>query len=299
MAEFKIEDYIKSLNLQTDDEKKAAELLFAKPERVEEVKRGWNSVSEGSRLATEAQQAKAQAEAAQRKAAEGDAANKAYFDTLKKYEAESEDAKVKKVAYEAYLKDMGLEPAAVLAGAGVQPPARKAAEPAMDQRFIDENKQFQAQVTATAQMLADLPFELQAISNKHFQLYGTVPPPEVMTELKGKFLDPNNRQPLMEIATAQLHFTDREKQMADEALNRRTDELVAEKIQKWESEHKLPTGALAAAETEPLVNMTSEKFANEVKRSSDADVGNVSERDLSAFAQAEQELAQAGIRMTA
>jgi len=212
MAEFKIEDYIKSLNLQTDEEKKAAELLFAKPERVEEVKRGWNTVQEGSRIVTEAQTLKQQAEAAQRAAAEKEAANKAWFDSLKKYEDDAKATADKATAYEKYLADMGLTPEAVLTGSGVQPPARKAAEPAMDTKFLEENKQFRDQVTATATLLADLPFELQAISNRHVELYGTVPPPAVMRELKGKFLDPSNTKPLMEIASAELHFGEREKQ---------------------------------------------------------------------------------------
>lgn len=297
MAEFKIEDYIKSLNLQTEEEKKAAELLFAKPERVEEVKRGWNSVSEGSRLATEAQQAKAAAEAAQRAAVEKEAANKAWFDSLKKYEDQAKVDADKATAYERYLQDMGLEPSTVLAGSGAQPPAKRAAEPVMDTRFLDDQKQFRDQVTATATLLADLPFELQAISNKHFQLYGTVPPPDVMAALKGKFLDPANTKPLMEIAGAELHFADREKQVADEALEKRVEQMLAEKTMKWESEHKLPTGALSAAEAEPAVNMTSEKFASKIKRSSEADVGRVSERDMAAFMQAEQELAASNIRM--
>lgn len=298
MAEFKIEDYIKSLNLQTDEEKKAAELLFAKPERVEEVKRGWSSVSEGSRLAQEAQQAKAAAEAAQRAAAAKDEANKVWFDQLKKYEDDSKATADKATAYEAYLKDMGLEPATVLAGTGVQPPARRQAEPAMDQKFIAENKEFQDRVAATATMLADIPFELQAISNKHFQLYGTVPPPDVMRGLKEKFLNPQNKQPLMEIAAADLHFSEREKQMQDADLEKRVNQMLAEKTTAWESAHKLPTGALSAAEQEPAVNMTSDKFASEVKRSSDNDVNRVSDQAMAAFLAAESELAAAGIRMT-
>jgi hypothetical protein len=298
MAEFKIEDYIKSLNLQTDDEKKAAELLFAKPERVEEVKRGWNSVSEGSRLVTEAQTAKAAAEAAQRKAADDAAANKAWFDSLKKYESDSEDAKAKKTAYEAYLTDVGIPLEAALSGNGVTPPARKVEAPVADTKMLDEQRQFQAQVTATAQLLADIPFELQAISNKHFQLYGTVPPPDVMSALKGKFLDPNNKQPLMEIASADLHFSAREKQLADADLEKRVEQMLAEKTTAWESAHKLPTGALSAAEVEPAVNMTSDKFASEVKRSSDNDVNRVSDQAMAAFLATDAELAGAGIRMT-
>jgi len=119
-----------------------------------------------------------------------------------------------------------------------------------------------------------------------------------MRELKGKFLDPTNTKPLMEIASAELHFGEREKQVADEALEKRVEQMLAEKTMKWESEHKLPTGALSAAETEPAVNMTSEKFASEVKRSSENDINRVSERDVAAFQAAEQELAGLGIRMT-
>lgn len=298
MAEFKIEDYIKSLNLQTDEEKKAAELLFAKPERVEEVKRGWHSVSEGSRLVTEAQAAKAAAETAQRAATEKDAANKTWFEQLKKYEADALADKDKANAYETYLKDMGLEPATVLAGNGGQPPARKAAEPVMDPKFIEENKQFQARTAATAKLLADLNFDLTVASNRHFELFGKMPPPEVVMQLKDEFLNPQNQKGFSALAAEKFHFGEREKQMQDAELEKRVEQMLAEKTTAWESAHKLPTGALSAAEVEPAVNMTSDKFASEIKRSSDNDVSRVSDRDMAAFQAAEAELAGMNIMMT-
>lgn len=303
--EFNKDEWMKSLNLQTEDEKKAAELLLANPERVKEIQRGWNSVSEGSRLAAEAQRAKAEADAAKLAAEEKAKNTDTYFQTLTQWEKDEKKTlaaeTARRTAYEAYLKDIGVEPETALsiAGAGVQPSARKASEPVIDPKIFEEQKLLREQVTATASMLADLPFELQMISNKHAELYnGKLPPPEVMSKLKETYLNPQTTKPLMTLAAEEFHFADREKQLADEQLEKRVEQMLAEKTMKWESEHKLPTGALSAAETEPAVNMTSEKFASDIKRSSDADISLVSERDLAAFAAAEQDLAASGIRMT-
>jgi hypothetical protein len=298
MAKIDIAKLIEGLAFENDEQKALIEKLFSSEKNQEALSEKYMMRSDYSKAQDETKAAKAAAEAAQRAAAEKEAANKAWFDSLKKYEDQAKADAEKNAAYEKYLADMGLEPAAVLTGSGVQPPARKAAEPTMDTKFLEENKQFQAQTAATAQLLANLPFELQAVTNEHFRLFGTVPPVEVLNGLRDKFLDQHNTKPLMDIATAELHFGDRRKQLDEEALQRRTDELVNEKIQKWESEHKLPTGALSAAETEPAVNMTSEKFASEVKRSSENDINRVSERDLAAFAAVEQDLAGVGIRMT-
>lgn len=296
--EFNKEEWMKSLNLTSDEEKKAAELLLGNPERVKEIQRGWNSVSEGSRLAQEAQQAKAAAEAARVAAEQKDLTNKAYFDSLRKWETDALADKDKATAYEAYLKDMGLEPATVLAGNGGLPPARRSAEPAIDPKFLEENKNFQAQTAATAKLLADLNFDLAVASNRHYELFGKMPPADAVMQLKTEFLSAQNQKGFTDLAAEKFHFGDRQKQLDEEALQRRTDELVAEKITKWESEHKLPTGALSAAEVEPAVNMTSDKFASEVKRSSDNDVSRVSDRDMAAFLAADSELAGTGVRMT-
>lgn len=298
MAKIDIAKLTEGLAFANDEQKKLVEQLFSDEKNQEVLSERYMMRSDYSKAQDETKAAKAAAEAAQRKAADDAAANKAWFDSLKKYEEDVKADSAKAAAYEAYLKDMGLEPATVLAGSATPPPARKDTAPVIDPKIYEEQKTLRDQVTSTAQLLANLPFELQTISNEHFRLFGVMPPAATINAVKEKFLNPQNTKPLTELASEEFHFGDRQKQLEEEALNKRVEQMLAEKTVEWESKHKLPAGALAAAESEPAVNMTSEKFATDIKRSTDADVGNVSERDLAAFQAAELELAQSGIRMT-
>lgn len=318
---FDIQEYVKSLKLSAEDEKAITPIL-AKPEVVEEIKRGWNSQSESSRLVDEANTIKTQAAAEKAEAdrIKAEAAtelqkSKAWAEALTKYEgdvtatvAERDALAADKASYEAYLESIGVEPSYALGGRQpvkppvVQPPAAKEPPvqqpPAIDPEML-KNYLTTDQVRPAIGLLSNLPFELNKIQFKHARLYGKELPDAEMDAIQAAYLDPANARSLSDIAAEKLHFGEREKAMEEERFTRLVEERSQELYTKRMSELNLPSAAidsLTPASVESAVKFASKGFSENSKRANEGDSTQVSAEEMQAFLQVDQELAAAGIR---
>lgn len=314
--EFNIQDYINSLKL-SDEEKKVVEAIFAKEENVAEVKRGWNSVSEGSRLADEARAAaqtaaaekaeadrlKAEAATELEKSRVWNAKMKEYEGNVQQTQAERDALAAEKLAYEQYLESIGVEPSFALSGkqpikpAATPPPPVKADEPpapAGDPEFLKRYETFQKQATGAVELLADLPFAIDEVHQRHIALYGK-PAPNMM-ELKAKYLNPQNTRTLMDIAAEDFHFADRQKELDEQALNTRAEQLATEKFEKRMSELHLPSTVIEQIRDSVPVKFASEDFSKNTSRAGEVSAATVPDKDMEAFLQLDAELAAQGIR---
>lgn len=327
--EFDIADYIKSLKL-SDDEKKVAEAIFAKPENLAEAKRGWNSVSEGSRLADEARQASATAatEKAAADAAKVEAErikaealaetekNRVWFGKLKEYEdgvtrteAERDAFAVEKAAYEAYLESIGVEPSFALSGKQPIKPGTPPPPPGNgngNETVFDETKFAellgkqgyvkQSDLQPAAQLMVNLPFELQEVQLRHAELFGKMAPIDKIKALQTAYLARENTRPLMDIAAESFHFADRQKELDEQALNERAEQIATEKFEKRMSELHLPAAVIERIRDDVPVKFASDDFSKNTSRAGEVSAANVSDKDMEAFLQLDAELAQQGIR---
>lgn len=328
--EFDIAEFLGSLDA-TDAEKQALQAVFAKEKNVNEVKRGWNSVSEGSRLADEARTAAAAA-ATEKQAAAAEKAdadrlkaeaqaetekNRTWFAGLKKYEgdftqtkAERDALAAEKLAYEQYLESIGVEPSLALSGKqpirpNVQPPAApgngNGDQPVFDEtKFADllskQGYVKQSDLQPAAQLMVNLPFELQQVQMRHFELYGKFLPPAKIPELQSAYLNPQNSRTLMDIATESLHFADREKEIAEQQLKETAETMAKDMYEKRMSELQLPAAILDRIQSDVPVRFGSEEFAKNTSRATDATAAEVSSRDMQEFLRIDGELAAMNIR---
>lgn len=318
---FDVNEYIASLNLSEED-KKAVAPIFAKPEVVAEIQRGWNSKAQGSELMNEVSAAKAAAAAEKAEAdrIKAEAAtelqkSKAWAEALTTYEgdvqttvAERDALAADKASYEAYLESIGVEPSYALGGRQpvkppvVQPPAAKEPPvqqpPAIDPEML-KNYLTTDQVRPAIGLLSNLPFELNKIQLKHARLYGKELPDAEMDSIQAAYLDPANTRSLTDIAAERLHFGEREKAMEEERITRLVEERSLELYTKRMSELNLPSAAidsLTPASVESAVKFASKGFSENSKRANEGDSTQVSAEEMQAFLQVDQELAAAGIR---
>lgn len=319
---FDINEYIKSLKL-SEEEEKAMRPILEKPERVEEIKRGWNSQSESSRLVDEASTLKTAAAAEKAEAvrikeeAEAERArNTGWADALKKYEAdtqatarEKDKLAAEKEGYEAYIKSLGIDPSLALEGARISaPPVPIAPAPAPAPAPIDpklfegyvKKEDYYKEVAPAVRLLSDLPFELNAVQFRHMELYQKAAPVDVMRQVQQKFLDPANKRPLSEIAAEEFHFADREKALSDEALEKEATRRADEMFTKRMSELNLPSATLdtlTPGSVENAAKFASDGFAKNSGRATDANSTQIGAEEMQAFLQADQELAGKGVHM--
>jgi hypothetical protein len=330
--EFDIKKFLAGLDLN-ESERQAAEAIFTKEKNVAEIKRGWNSVSEGSRLVDEAKSLKTQAEAdravvaaekaeAERIRQEATAEtekNRTWAQALKTYEADSQQTQLereefaaKNAAYEAYLKELGYnDTTAILAGRmpalrqpapPPPPPASRVPSneappaPGMDTKFIERYEAFESQAGKAVGLLANLPFEIDELQSTHADLYGKRIPGAKLMELRGKYLDPQNTRSLMDLAREDLHFADREKELQEQAITERANQMAQEMYQKRMDDLHLPSAVLERAESAPIVQFHSKEFTENGSRAGDLAQGNVDQKQLDAFMTVDAELAAQGIR---
>lgn len=331
---FDIKKLIDSWNLNAS-ERQAAEAMFAEGSPAfEDLKRGYSARDEASRLMDEGAKAKTEAEklAAQIAADKAEAErirqeaiaetekNRTWAQALKTYEVDSQQTQIereefaaKSAAYEAYLKEIGVtDTAAVLAGRmpaprqsatppappparvpgnGDQPPAQ-----GIDPKFIERYEAFEKQAGSAVSLLANLPFQIEELQLTHEALYGKRIPAAKIMEMRDKYLNPQNTKALMDIGREELHFAEREKELQEQAITERANQMAQEMYQKRIDELHLPSALLDQAEAKPIVQFHSKEFTENVKRAGDLAQGNVDQAQLDAFMQANEELAQQGIR---
>lgn len=320
---FDINEYVKSLKLSPEDEKAMAAIV-AKPEVAEEIKRGWNSQSESSRLVDEANQTRTAAAAekaeADRIKAEADAAIKANQDwaaALKQYEpanmavaAERDALTAEKLAYEAYLRDViGIAPSLVLDGKEpikptpvtkepppVQPPTPATLTPEDMKRMglLTAN-----QVQPAIDLLGNIPFELTALNFEHMELYGKPIPSTELAGLKTEYMNPKNERSLADIAGEKFHFAERRTQLAEQALTTRAETMAAEMYKKRMDDLQLPSVAVGEipANLDSVVHFNSKGFTENSKRPAESMAG-ISAEEMSEFLQLDKQLADQNIRPT-
>lgn len=328
---FDINEYIKSLKL-SDEEEKAMRPILEKPERLEEIKRGWNSQSESSRLVDEANTLKTAAAAekaeADRIKAEAEAAlakNQTWHDALKLYEGETQATKVardalaeekelltaKNAGYEAYLKSLNVDPMSALEGVHLpklpvrqEPPVLepKATAPVFDEETMKKYGLVTAkQVQPAIDLLGNIPFQLTALNFRHMELYGKPMPSTELDALRTDYLNPQNTRSLDEIAAEKFHFADREKALAAEALEKEASRRAEEMFTKRMSELNLPSAALDSLTPGSLENaarFASETFAKNSGRAAEANATQIGQEEMQAFLQVNEELAQKGVHAT-
>lgn len=320
---FDMKEYIKSLKL-SDEEEKALAPIFAKPEVEAEIKRGWNSQSESSRLVDEANAVKTAAEAEKAEAlrikteAEAETTkNRGWADALKKYEtdtqataAEKDALAIKNAAYEKYLENIGVQPSYALEGVELpKPPVKQEPPvnqpPAIDPALFDgyvKKEDYYKEVAPAVKLLSNLPFELTTLNFKHMELYGKPVPSTELNAVQQEYLDPKNVRSLSDIAAERLHFADREKELSEQAINERVKKEAEEMFTKRMSELQLPGASIDAISAnggidQSALHFSSKAFAENAKRASSSDAG-VSAEEIQMFIEADAELAAKGIRPT-
>lgn len=313
-------------------EREAAEALFKEGSpALTELQRGYSARDEASRLMDAGATAKTEAETI-RAAAAADKAeaeqlrqaalaetekNRTWAGALKVYETDSQQTQLereefaaKSAAYETYLKELGVtDTTAILAGKlpvrqlppPVVPPARVPGnEPppaqGMDQKFVERYEAFEKQAGSAVQILANLPFEIEELQSTHEALYGKRIPGAKIMELRTKYLDAQNKKPLMEIAREDFHFAERETELQEQAITERATQMAKDMNQKFIDDMHLPTAMLDRTTAEPIVQFHSKEFTEQVSRAGDLAQGNVDQKQLDAFIAADAELAAAGIR---
>lgn len=320
---FDIKEYIKSLKL-SEEEEKALTPILEKPERVEEIKRGWNSQSESSRLVDEANTVKtaaatekAEADRIKAEATTELEKNRGWATALQKWEADAKAAMAtntalteEKTAYEAYLRSIGVEPEFALEGKKpITPPAPRQEPPVPDPNkpATVDPKQFESylkkedyykEVTPTVKLLADLPFELTRLNFKHMALYGKPVADADLEVIQKTFLSPQNQRSLSDIAAENLHFAERETAMAEESLTKRAETMANEMYTKRMSELNLPGAAIDQIQPDmsSVVRFSSKEFSENAGRAGQAQAGTISPEEMQQFLEIDRELASQNIR---
>lgn len=324
---FDLKKYVDSLELD-DAEKSAMQKIFAKEKNVAEMNRGYSARDEASRLMDEGTKAKTEAEVAKQAAATEkaeadrikaetialDQKNKDWAAALRKYETETQQTQTErdalaaeKVAYEAYLESIGVEPSFALSGKQpIKPPAPALKEPPVlvadpPKPVVDPDamKDYlkRDDVVPAVNLLSNLPFELSAIHFQHQDLYGKPAPIAEMKKVQEAYLNPQNSRPLSEIAAETFHFADREKELSEQALEERAKTMAQEMYTKRLSELHLPSAAIdqIPSDMSSAVKFASKGFSENSGRATEANTG-VSEEEMQQFLQIDQELAAQGIR---
>ena len=323
---FDTKKYIDSLDLD-DAQKAVMTAVFAKEKNVAEMTRGFAARDEASRLMDEGTKAQKEAEAlrlaatadkteAERLRAEAAALvekDRTWAEQLSKYETDTQATHLErdalaaeKLAYEAYLKDtIGIEPSLVLGGkqpiappkprepiVPVPDPTKPAIDPDMMKGYLKTEE-----IVPAVQLLSNLPFELNKIQFKHARLYGKEVPDTEMDAIQTAFLNPENRRALGDIAAEHLHFTEREKALAEEALNTRAETMAQEKYEARMSALNLPGAAVESIQPniESTVHFASKGFSENSRRPS-AGMAGVSAEDMAEFLQVNEQLNAQGIR---
>jgi hypothetical protein len=319
VKEFDINEYIASLNLSEED-KKAVAPIFAKPEVVAEIKRGWNSKAEGSALMNEVSEAKkaaalekAEADRIKTEAEAETSKARSWADALKKYEtdtqqtaAEKLELEAKTTAYEKYLTDIGVEPTRALEGVQIpKPPVRQdppvppvKEPPAIDPKLLEGFVQREVAEQAIG-LVANLPFQLNEVQFRHLELYGKPAPAAEINKVREIYLNPENKRHFVDIAAETFHFAERETAIAAENLEKEATRRAEEMFTKRMSELNLPSAALDSltpASVESAVKFASKAFSDNGSRASDANSTQVSAEEMSQFLQINEELNQQGIR---
>lgn len=321
---FDINEYVKSLKLSHEDEKAMAAIV-AKPEVAEEIKRGWNSQSESSRLVDEANQTRTAAAAekaeADRIKAEADAAIKANQDwaaALLQYEpaniavaAERDALTEEKLAYEAYLRDViGIAPSLVLDGKEPIKPTPVTKEPPVNNQppapatLTPEDLKRMGLLTANQvqpaiDLLGNIPFELTALNFEHMELYGKPIPSTELAGLRTEFMNPKNERSLADIAAEKFHFAERRTQLSEQALVARAQTMADEMYKKRMDDLQLPSVAVGEipANLDSVVHFNSKGFTENSKRPAEGMAG-ISAEEMGEFLQFDKQLADQNIRPT-
>lgn len=324
--------YIDSLDLD-DAQKAVMQSIFAKEKNVAEMNRGYAARDEASRLMDEGTKAKTEAEAVRTAAAAEkaeaekfrvDAAadlekSRTWAVALKKYETDTQqtaaqkaELEVKAQAYESYLKTIGVEPSFALEGvelpkapppAPKEPPPVTHAAPVIDEELLAKlGYAKREEVGRAATLLANLPFELNDVNARHRELYGKDAPATELKKVREAFLNEQNTRPLSDIAAEEFHFSDRQNELNEIAINERISKQAEEMFTKRMSELQLPGASIDAIAAnrgidEQTLKFASKGFAENAKRATTNDAG-VSAEEMAMFMEADQELANKGIRPT-
>lgn len=329
---FDLKKVLDEMKLSAAD-RTAAEALFKEGSpALTELQRGYSARDEASRLMDAGTAAKTEAETLRATAAAEKAEaerikqealaetekNRTWAGALKTYEIDSQQTQLereefaaKNLAYEAYLKEIGVtDTAAVLAGrmpaprvaAPPPPPAARVPgnepppAPGMDTKFVERYEAFEKQAGSAVSLLANLPFEIDELQSTHEALYGKRIPGAKLMELRGKYLDQQNTKSLMDLAREDFHFADREKELQEQAIEERAKQMAETMFAKRIDELHLPSALLDRTTAEPIVQFGSKEFTENGARATESIASTVDQKQLDAFIAADAELAAAGIR---
>ncbi len=278
-----VEKLLEGLTFGSDEQRQAFESLLADEKNHETLSRRYLRRDEGSRLAQEAQTKIKEAD-------ERIKAEDAYHQTLSEFETKIKGDVEAKGKYEAYLKSLGLDPAKALAGevqtvpGAPPPPAVPQFDAAkFDERYVDRNTVAQA-----TKLLIDLPFQLQIVQQKHFELYGKPAPADKLLEMQQEYV--KSGRPFQEIAADSFHFADRTQELAKEQMTKDAEKVAEERFQKLVQEHGLPT---------PQTNSpTALVFTNEFAQvTPGANPGQPTQNEIARFNEVNAELQKSGTTM--
>ncbi len=321
--EFDINEYIASLNL-SEDEKKAVAPVFARPEVVAEVKRGWHSKAEGSALMNEVSTSRAavaaeKAEAEQIRAAaeqklkenqDWAVALKQYEPTNMAIEAERNALAEESRTLQTYLRDViQINPSLVLDGKEPIKPTPVTKEPPVIQPPTpatitpEEMKKMglltAQQVQPAIDLLGSIPFRLAAADAEHKELYGKSIPAAELEAMGVEFMNPKNERSLADIAAERFHFAERRGQLAEQALSERATVMANEMYKKRMDDLQLPSVAVGEipANMDSVVHFNSKGFTENSRRPAEGMAG-ISAEEMNEFLQFDKQLAEQGMRPT-